>query len=145
MNTSTTSKLDAPAPIRSSDLLSATVKIEETLNLLPEVTWDRWTGEIGGEYGVCVFGWIPRDDGKSDFVFVRIDDDGCWMYGTSSAKYSEEFGRRLKFDGSNGHDPCKRVEDAFLNVKAVKISKAPNEKSCDGGAKDSERKTTNET
>lgn len=97
-------------------------KIEQTLNLLPEVHWDRWTGELDAELGIGVFGWVARQDGKSDFVYLRVDKDGAWMVGTSSAEHSAEFARRLKFDtGGEGHKPCKRVEDYFPNVKAIRL------------------------
>ena len=96
-------------------------KIEKTLNLLPEVTWDRWAGELGDKNGVGVFGWIARDDGKSDFVYLRIDNDGVWLVATSSEKHSADFLRRLGLKKTQRHQPCKRVEHYFQNVKAVKL------------------------
>lgn len=101
-----------------------TTLIEKILNQFPEVTWDRWTGEIGSEFGIGVYGWIERQDGKSDFMFIRIDNDGAWMFATSSAKYSAEFSRRLNFEGSSGHEQCKRVENYFKSVKATALSVA---------------------
>lgn len=91
--------------------------IEAKLNLYPEVQWDRWNGELADELGVAVFGWIAREDGKSDFLFLRIDKDGIWMITTSSAKHSDDFVRRAGFEG--GHLPCKRVEASFKNVPNV--------------------------
>lgn len=67
--------------------------VTETLNKLPEVTWDRFAGD--GVENVSVFGWIERDDGRSDFAFVMIDKDG--------------------------HTGCRRVEDHFPGVKSVKL------------------------
>lgn len=95
-------------------------KIESVLNLLPEVTWDRWIGDLNDYLGIGVFGWIPRAHGKSDFCFLRIDKSGAWMVVTSSAKYSAEFSTRLGFDTKGrGHGDCKRVEDYFNVIKAV--------------------------
>jgi hypothetical protein len=94
--------------------------IEDTLNLFPEVAWDRFAGETESEIEIGVFGWVQQDDGKADFVYLRIDEGGAWLISTSSAKYSEEFARRCSFDG---HKPCKRVEEYFPNVKAVKLCK----------------------
>lgn len=97
-------------------------KIEEILNRLPEVTWDRFTGDCEDtEFGVAVYGWIPREDGRSDFVLVRIAEEGCWMFATSSAKFSVEFGKRLGFKSDETHEHCKRVEDVFKNVKVIKL------------------------
>lgn len=100
--------------------------VEEILNRMPEVTWDRWVGELENKQGVGVFGWIERDDGKRDFVMLRIDADGCWMILTSSAKYSADFALRVGFEGPHGN--CKRVEEHFHSVKSVKLSaSAPSE------------------
>ena len=96
--------------------------IERVLNLLPEVEWDRWTGDLKDtELGVGVFGWVRRENHLPDFVFVRIAKDGAWMVVTSSAKYSADFARRLKLGSRKGHTACKRVEDYFPNVKAVRL------------------------
>jgi len=45
---------------------TAREQIVAALNLLPEVTWDRWAGKIG------------RQDNRSDFVVVKFDDGLCW-------------------------------------------------------------------
>ena len=99
--------------------------VEEALAKLPYVKWDRWTGELGSEDGIAVYGWIARDDSKADFVWMRIDNDGPWMFATSSAQYSADISKRLNFQGSSGHHPCKRVED-FFNVTTCRKPKAPN-------------------
>ena len=96
--------------------------VEEALAKLPYVKWDRWTGELGSEDGIAVYGWIARDDGRSDFVLVRIDNDGPWTFFTSSAKYSEDISKRFNFPGNAGHHPCKRVE-AYFRVNAPEDSK----------------------
>lgn len=88
------------------------------LNEFPEVQWDRWTGD---ESTCAVFGWIPRDDGKLDFLIVRVtpekNDEYTIWYATSSAQYSEEYSKRL---GGKNHKPCQRVEDCFTGVKTFR-------------------------
>jgi len=114
-----------PPPTPSGKPVAAatacSLPVVETLNALPEVTWDRWNGD--GIEHVCVFGWIPREDGRADFVYVMIDKDGPWLVSTSSARYSSEFSQRLL--GGNpdrtGHNSCKRVEDHFQGVKCVRL------------------------
>ena len=98
-----------PPKIRNSS-------IEGILNIFPEVTWDRWSGEIGVEMGF--FGWIERKDGKFDFCFIRIDNSGPWMIVTSSADLSRSFANRI---GIKGHTDCKRVESDFPHVKSVHL------------------------
>lgn len=101
------------------DGLSKTA-VERTLNLLPEVTWDRWYGELDE---MAIFGWIARDDGKSDFVLLRFSSGECWMFETSSARYSAEFAIRLGFcKSAHEHKHCKRVEGFFTGVKSVHLS-----------------------
>ncbi len=85
-------------------------KIEQTLHLLPEVKWDRWMGELTDELGIGIYGWLPRQDGKADFVFIRIDADGPWMFVTSSVQHSSDFAARL---GMDAHGECKRAADHF--------------------------------
>ncbi len=92
--------------------------VVETLNKLPEVIWDRFAGD--GIKDVSVYGWLHRDDGKSDYVLVMIDKDGPWLISTSSAKYSADFSARLGMGGS-GHTPCRRVEDHFAGVRCVRL------------------------
>lgn len=105
----------APCSVQAQPLLLASRVgvIERSMNLLPYVKWDRWTGEIGSEFGICVYGWISRADGKSDFVLLRIDNEGPWMFATSSAHYSEDISKRLAMENSSGHSQCKRVRDYF--------------------------------
>jgi hypothetical protein len=118
MNNATT--LADQTDAANSRSLNGVVKcVERTLNMLSEVKWDRWSGDLGSEMGIAVYGWIPRSDGRSDFVFLRFDNDGPYMFATSSAQYSAEYSRRLGFDGSSGHQACKRIEDHFTNVKSV--------------------------
>jgi hypothetical protein len=85
-------------------------KIEETLALFPEVKWDRWAGDLSSDNGIGIFGWMARKGGRSDFVFLRIDNDGPWLVATSSAEHSAEFTKRVGF---TNHTDCKRVKDHF--------------------------------
>lgn len=92
-----------------------------SMNLFPEVKWDRFAGDEMTQIGI--FGWIPRDDGKSDFCYLIIDHDGPWLITTSSEKYSEEFSRRIHSGKESiTHRPCRRVEDHFEGVKCVKLT-----------------------
>lgn len=83
-------------------------QVASMLNLFPEVKWDRFTE---AEEGIEVYGWIDRDDGRSDFLAldIRLSANAVGFV-TSSAALSEEFGERLGF---HSHNDCIRVEDRF--------------------------------
>jgi hypothetical protein len=91
--------------------------IEQTLNKLPEVTWDRWAGDMDA---CMIYGWIPRDDGRSDFVVLRFKGGECFNFVTSSHRFSAEFARRLLFQITD-HNPCKRVEDFWPKVNCIRL------------------------
>jgi hypothetical protein len=93
-------------------------KIANWLNQFPEVVWDRWTQS---ENWACAYGWIARDDGRFDFLVIDFDDGEPWKFSTSSAKFSKEFSVRLNFEGSTGHQECRRIENDFPGVKACKL------------------------
>lgn len=95
-------------------------KVAAALKLLPEVTWDRWAGDLH-EFSMF-FGWIERDDGRSDFVVAKFEAGDCWSVTTSSAKHSEEFTRKLLGNRGDGHSTCKRIENDFEGVNAVKLN-----------------------
>lgn len=97
--------------------MSALEDVVGTLNGLPEVEWDRCT-RGGGE--LTVFGWIGRDDGRSDFVVMVFDEDGLSWFTTSSALLSSEFSRRLLGEDAP-HMPCERVEDVFGDLVRRKV------------------------
>jgi hypothetical protein len=90
--------------------------IARIMNALPEVTWDRCTGdEINGS----VFGWINRDDGRADFVLLQWSPE--WFRSTtSSAEYSLSISERL-FGSTTGHRPCRRVEHVYGELVKNKI------------------------
>lgn len=95
--------------------------VAEPMNALPEVRWDRLSGEYPGDF--TVYGWVDREDGRADFAVLlfHVEPDGArysWRFNTSSAKWSEEFIRRLQIlneeePSEDGHHPCQRVEDVF--------------------------------
>lgn len=93
------------------------IEVEAILNLLPEVTWDRWAGHVFDN--VSVYGWLPREDGKSDYVLLMLDENGCWFFSTSSAEHSATFAERLGF---KTHKACKRVEDYFEGFGCVRLN-----------------------
>lgn len=84
-----------------------------SLNLFPEVAWDRWAGEPKGR--MSVFGWIARQDGKFDFMRLVLWRGQPMEFTTSSARYSAEFSQRLSFS----HADCKRVVHHFPRVRCV--------------------------
>ncbi len=95
-------------------------QITTYLNLFPEVTWDRYV-----EYDdtFSVFGWIARDDGRSDFYTMDFKKGLFNSSKCSSARYSKEFWSRicavhpeLPLDA---HIDCRRVEDLGWPVKCV--------------------------
>lgn len=77
------------------------------------VRWDRCSPSEGHE---LVFGWIYRDDSKSDFVAIYWEGGlrSAFVTGfvTSSAKFTREFSKAI-FGTEAGHNDCKRVEDVF--------------------------------
>lgn len=84
-------------------------QIGDMLRKFPEVSWDRWAGELQDH--VVVFGWIKRGDGQRDFMLLIFDDGEMQAYCTSSAKYSADFGKRLGFET---HHDC-RMASEFLD------------------------------
>lgn len=86
----------------------------EILNRFPEVFWDRCAGD---REAMSAYGWIPRDDGRFDFLVVQFqekpggDEDWCWLV-TSSAKWSQDFAVRIGFRPEQ-HNDCERIEDFF--------------------------------
>lgn len=91
----------------------STQEIEDTLNKLPFVMWDRYaeTENIKAYYG-----WIDREDKYKDFVALFFEKGMVW-YLTSSAKYTHEINRRLGMDDS--HADCQRIEDQFPKLKNI--------------------------
>jgi hypothetical protein len=95
----------------------------ERMNRLDEVgvTWDRCV--LHDASGIA-YGWISRDDGRSDFVTLEFqwgDTTGLdgktvqWFSTgntTSSAKHSARISELLVGAGSK-HKDCERVRDVF--------------------------------
>ncbi len=117
--------LDKPGPVPERVVEPNPLPVAATLNLLPEVTWDRFSGDDGN---IGVFGWIYRQDGRADYVMVMIDNGGPWLFSTSSAKYSATFAARLGMDG-DGHTHCRRIEDHFPEVRCIRLNAC---RHCDG-------------
>jgi hypothetical protein len=97
--------------------------IAEWLNKLPMVTWDRFArAPVEDDELLSVYGWIPRDDGRSDFVLLEFP---TWSdrpgFTTSSALLSAHM-HELLFGTSEGHADCERVEDWLGDrVRAVQL------------------------
>lgn len=87
--------------------------LAELLNRFPEVRWDRmafgeWPLDDVGLADGCVFGWIDREDGRSDFMLVEWKGDAAG-FTTSSGWYSAEFSIRMH-GADAAHSDCERVE-----------------------------------
>jgi len=99
--------------------------LAQSLNRMPFVRWDRFAedGSAEGPGDVSIYGWIDRDDGRSDFVLLECElrDDG-WAIGytTSSALYSEKIGELL-YDVEQAHYPCQRVDVEFGDLVDHKV------------------------
>jgi hypothetical protein len=83
------------------------------MNYLWFVRWDR---AIPGDGFMDVYGWIARDDGRSDFVLLTFWDrhppgtPPSWS--TSSARYSTEIATIINGNTAT-HNACRRVRDVF--------------------------------
>lgn len=82
--------------------------LQHAMAKLPFVTWDRWAGE--GQWAQS-FGWIPRGDGRHDFVVLESDGTSIGNT-TSSAEYSARISEILH-GPSRTHNHCRRIEDDF--------------------------------
>lgn len=89
--------------------------VVEVLNRFPAVFWDRCIdgNDHRGEAVFDVYGWIPRDGRRKDFLLVRFNGQGDPIdFTTSSARHSETIMERL-YGTAEGHTPCQRVADVF--------------------------------
>ena len=72
------------------------------------VTWDRYAQD---PTSITSYGWITREDDRSDFIVLELDlKSGDVSYTTSSAQYTEEISRRL-YGSTDTHNTCQRIED----------------------------------
>jgi|SRR5712664_514880 len=71
----------------------------------------------------AVYGWITRDDRKSDFVILYLYENRQIVdYMASSKKYSKLFFKELTHaKTAHGHQRCKRVEDFYPVKNAIKL------------------------
>lgn len=76
-------------------------------NICPLIVWDRYTDTL---HEVTAFGWIERTDGEKDFIVLNFQMNAnihqVWFC-TSSAKYSEQFGRLVNHNSD--HLKCKKI------------------------------------
>ncbi|MEY2512703.1 MAG: hypothetical protein QOJ89_61 [bacterium] len=116
---------DAAAPVVGEDREQAVADIlrcvenerldrrAAVMNYLWFVRWDR---AVPGDGFVDVYGWIARDDGRSDFVLLTFWDahppgtPPSWT--TSSARYSAEIAEIIN-GSTDTHNACRRVGDVF--------------------------------
>lgn len=91
-------------------------KIAAVLNKLPFVRWDRCSGDVGGV--LFVFGWIDREDERSDFALAIFHAGEVWTVTTSSAKHSALI-CALVFGVEAEHVSCERVRDVLPGLERV--------------------------
>ena len=84
--------------------------IQEVLNKLPFVKWDRFVEDEEANL-IEIYGWIDRGDNYKDFVLLEFNltKQEVYFIATSSDKYSEKIAEIL----NSSHSDCKRVEDNF--------------------------------
>lgn len=90
----------------------------EILNRLPIVKWGRSVPWEDGA-GLVAYGWIDRDDGRSDFVLVAFlwpAEPLSFTFWTSSAKHSAEIMELLCGD-SAGHVDCERAAEVLPGLE----------------------------
>jgi hypothetical protein len=95
--------------------------IVATLNRVSFVEWDRLVrGPAANDpeaWYVTVYGWIGRDDGRSDFVLIEFSSWAPEPYFlTSSAARSHDIAAAI-YGTQEGHaGDCERVEVVFPDV-----------------------------
>jgi len=105
--------------------------VEDTLSTLDFVDWDRFVvGEEHPEHGdyINVYGWIPRNDGRADFVLVEFfpdTEDDLMGFTTSSDEWTEEIYRRMFGEEPEEHNDCQRVEHTYEIPNAVTLNNQP--------------------
>lgn len=104
--------------------------VAERLIAVDYVRWDRL---VYYEGMLRVYGWIDREDGRSDFVLADF-----WLYPgpridvgamTSSAEKSKEITAALRQkDPGDAHSTCQRVEDFFGTLAGVNCVRLDDER-----------------
>lgn len=96
----------------------AKVWVESVLGGLAFVKWDRF---VPFDIGLRVYGWIPREDNRSDFVVLDLiwNEMKAILIATSSSKYSNDIARYLELE----HNPCMRLESLQLELTNVVMTK----------------------
>ena len=95
--------------------------VAEVLNRLPFVRWDRLIpAPVEEHHTLTAYGWIDRDDNRSDFVTVSFVS---WAeelaFSTSSALWSPEINRLLCGDAP--HYECVTIQDVLGDLVARKV------------------------
>lgn len=94
-------------------------EIVEVCSRLELVKWDRLCSL---ENRVDIYGWMKREDGRSDFVLLQFTDlsDPSLPVGiaTSSAEYSAEMTEAL-YGTTDGHAECERVPAELIALSEV--------------------------
>jgi len=78
------------------------------------IKWDR---VIDMGFLVQIYGWIPYDEKRSDFIlftFEKYDSEIAIRFTTSSVKFSKRLHSNLMGkETEEGHTPCIRFKDYF--------------------------------
>lgn len=81
--------------------------VQRTLDQFPEVRWDRW---VPWHSGASVYGWISREDGRSDFLAIEFSMHTPTNFLTSSVLHHETFASRLGV-ALDERSVCRRVTE----------------------------------
>lgn len=102
--------------------------VAEILNRFPEVAWDRTAGEDDER---AVYGWLPRPDGRADFLLLWFWEDAGKLqvsHATSSTELSPIVGGRLygKAADDYPHHECEPVRQVFGDLVRRVAPTGPN-------------------
>lgn len=87
------------------------------------VQWDRFVNLVETDQMIKLYGWIPREDGKNDYIQLEYYTKDHPIYEdfgftTSSKKYTREISKILQGTDEN-HADCERIEEKFPQLENV--------------------------
>ncbi len=101
-----------------NDHIPCQAEVIEAMNHLWQVNWDRCTQR---EDGGTAFGWIAREDGRSDFIVLHWGRGG-FGFTTSSAALGRVFAKEL-FGTDAGHNDCQTIQSVFGDFIRNKVKR----------------------
>lgn len=88
-------------------------RMVDVMARFPEVVWDRFAGT---DANLVVYGWIERDDDRSDLIAILFYEEATSLgWFTTSALHSADFAARLGY-APEEHSECERVEEHFAGL-----------------------------